>query len=112
MTYGTYTSSTPISSIAPWVRWRFWEVAARQLFGIEQRRISSGVTLPGMPQSKETQDPTAERLLALNVQLTQVLCEAGIVRVRVQKACEANVWPTVPSFMPLKGTPFVFARRA
>jgi hypothetical protein len=52
-----------------------------------------------MPQSKETQDPTAERLLALNVQLTQVLCEAGIVRVRVQKACEANVWPTVPSFM-------------
>ena len=55
-----------------------------------------------MPQSQETQDPTAERLLALNVQLTQVLFEAGIVRVRFLKASEANVWPTFPSFMPLK----------
>lgn len=56
-----------------------------------------------MPQSKETEDPAAERLLALNVQLTEVLFEAGIVRVRLQKAREANVWPMFPSsFMPLK----------
>lgn len=55
-----------------------------------------------MPQSKETQDPSAERLLALNVQLAEVLFEAGIVRVRLQKAREANVWPMFPSFMPLK----------
>ena len=52
-----------------------------------------------MLQSRETQDPTAERLLALNVQLTQVLFEAGIVRVRLLKASEANAWPTFPSFM-------------
>jgi hypothetical protein len=55
-----------------------------------------------MLQSKETQDPTAERLRALNVQLTQMLFEAGIVRVRLLKASEANVWPTFPPFMPLK----------
>ena len=55
-----------------------------------------------MPQSKETREATAERLLALNVVLTQALCDAEIVRMRLLRAREANVWPTVPSSLLLK----------
>jgi hypothetical protein len=54
-----------------------------------------------MPQSKETQ-AAIERLIAINAQLRQALFEAEIVRVRLLKAREANTWPTIPSFRPLK----------
>jgi hypothetical protein len=55
-----------------------------------------------MPQSTEAQDPAAERLVALHVlliELTQALCDAEIVRNRLLKAREANVWPTIPPFV-------------
>jgi hypothetical protein len=54
-----------------------------------------------MPQSKETR-VAIERLVAINAQLRQTLFEAEIVRARLLKAREANTWPTVPFFRPLK----------
>ena len=46
-----------------------------------------------MPQFKACLDPTTDHLLALNSRLMQSLSEAGIVRIRLMKARDANVWP-------------------
>ena len=40
-------------------------------------------------------DRTAEQLLALNIRLSQCLLEAGVVRMRLLTAREANHWPDV-----------------
>ena len=50
-----------------------------------------------MPQSKETRDLATERLLALNVRLMESLFEAGVVRIRLLKARDVNVWPDFAS---------------
>ena len=53
-----------------------------------------------MPQSNEPRDPTAERLLALNIRLTQALIESSVVRERFLKAEEANTWPAIDRGKP------------
>jgi len=50
-----------------------------------------------MLQPKEDRDLTTERLLVLNIRLMECLLEAGIVRIRLLKARDANVWPTLRS---------------
>ena len=53
-----------------------------------------------MPQSNEPSDPTAERLLALNIRLTQTLMESTVVRDRLLKARKANTWPAIERRKP------------
>jgi len=45
-------------------------------------------------------DPTVEQLLALNIRLSQRLFEAGVVRMRLLNAREANRWPVVRAVPP------------
>jgi len=53
-----------------------------------------------MPQPNEPRDPTAERLLALNIRLTQTLIESSMIRERLLKAREANTWPAIERRKP------------
>ena len=57
-----------------------------------------------MPQPKPSNDMTADQLLALNMRLMQRLSEAGMVRIRLLKARDANHWPDFRS-LPLLPTP-------
>ena len=57
-----------------------------------------------MPHSQETQDATTRRLLRLNVELRLALLDARIVRARLLRAREANVWPALPSSRQLKAS--------
>ena len=48
-----------------------------------------------MESKSPAPDRTAEQLLALNIRLSQCLLEAGVVRMRLLTAREANRWPDV-----------------
>ena len=57
-----------------------------------------------MAPPKKSGDLTAEQLLALNIRLMQSLYEAGVVRIRLERALDANQWPDFRS-LPLLPTP-------
>jgi hypothetical protein len=48
-----------------------------------------------MESKSSAPDRTAEQLLALNIRLSQCLLEAGVVRMRLLTARQANRWPDV-----------------
>ena len=62
---------------------------------IEQPWLLAGVTVQHMASEISTPDTTIDRLLALNVRLTQAMLEARIIRMQFLKARDADAWPDV-----------------
>ena len=68
-------------------------VSIRPLYKSEQCALLAGDTVRLMESKSPASDVTVDRLLALNIRLTQCLLEAGVVRMRLLTAREANRWP-------------------